>query len=196
MAMLNRIVISQAQPLPVSLKYTNLSSYVLTGLFVALSVLVPWIFHQFHLAGPTFLPMHFFILLAGLLFGWRAGLIIGLLTPITSYLVSGMPVFRILPQITVELSAYGLIAGTMRERLHLRAIWSLLGAMLGGRLALYLMAIIMYASPGESYSPLGAESSSSMVLWSVIKQGWPGIIIQLAAIPFILRLVERFSLRR
>jgi hypothetical protein len=190
--MINRIVISRAQSLPMALRYTNVRSYVFTGLFVMLNVLVPWVFHQFHLAGPTFLPMHLFVLVAGLLSGWRAGLIVGLLTPFVSYAVSGMPVLRILPQIVVELSAYGLIAGILRERFHLRAIWSLLGAMVGGRIALWVTVLIIYAVLGEIYSPLGAESNTFMVLWSVVKQGWPGIVIQLASLPLIIWLVEKF----
>ena len=106
--MISRIAISKPLPFLVVLKYTDIRSYVLTLVFVLLDVLVPWVFHQFHLAGPTFLPMHIFVLIAGLVFGWRAGLIVGLLTPLASYAVSGMPVLRILPQIAVELSAYGL----------------------------------------------------------------------------------------
>ena len=82
--MISRIAISKPLPFPVILKYTDIRSYVLTLVFVLLDVLVPWVFHQFHLAGPTFLPMHIFVLIAGLVFGWRAGLIVGLLTPLTS----------------------------------------------------------------------------------------------------------------
>lgn len=122
--MINRIAISRAQPFPVVLKYNDIRSYALTAVFVLAAVLVPWVFHQFHLAGPTFLPMHIFVLIGGLVFGWRAGLIIGLLTPLASYAVSGMPVLRLLPQIVIELSAYGLIAGILREKYNLRAIWS------------------------------------------------------------------------
>jgi len=189
--MINRVVISRSRPLPMALYYTDIRSYVFTGLFVALNVLVPWASHQFYLAGPTFLPMHLFVLVAGLLFGWRAGLSVGLLTPVASYAVSGMPVLPILPQITVELAAYGLIAGILRERCHLRVVWSLLGAMLGGRLVLCLTVVIIYALLGESYSPLGAESSPFLVMWSVVGQGWPGIAIQLVFIPLVVRLVEK-----
>ncbi len=133
--MINRIATSKPQPFPVVLRYTDIRSYLLTALFVMLSVLVPWAFHQFHLAGPTFLPMHIFVLIAGLLFGWRAGLIVGLFTPLASYAVSGMPALTILPQIIIELSAYGSIAGMLHEKYNLRTIWSLLGAMIGGRIA-------------------------------------------------------------
>lgn len=190
--MISRIAITKPQPFPIVLRYTDIRSYIFTLVFVFLDVLVPWIYHQFHLAGPTFLPMHIFILLAGLLFGWRAGLIIGFLTPLASYAISGMPVLRILPQIVVELSAYGLVAGILREKFNLRAIWSLIGAMISGRLALCLAILSIYPIAGEMYSPLGLEANPLIMVWSVIKQGWPGIVIQLVSIPIVIWLVGKF----
>ena len=184
--MINRIAVSTPHPLPRVLKYTDIQSYILTFVFVSLAVSVPWIFHQFHLAGPTFLPMHIFVLVAGLAFGWRAGLIVGLFTPLSSYVVSGMPGLQILPQIVVELSAYGLVAGVLREKFNLRIVWSLIGAMAGGRLALFTAVLIIYVIGGESYSPLGSEASPFLVVWTVVKQGWPGLVIQLASIPAII----------
>lgn len=193
--MISRIAVSTPRPFPTILRYTDIRSYVLTLVSVSLAVSVPWVFHQFHLAGPTFLPMHIFVLIAGLAFGWRAGLIVGLFTPLASYAVSGMPVLRILPQIVVELSAYGLVAGILREKFNLRVVWSLAGAMIGGRLALCLTVLIIYLVAGESYSPLGLEANPFIVVWSVMKQGWPGIVIQLASIPMIIWLVGKFATR-
>ena len=194
--MISRVVISKRQPFLIVLRYSDISSYVFTFVFVLLSVLVPWAFHQFHLAGATFLPIHIFVLIAGLLFGWRAGLIVGLLTPLASFFISGMPILRILPQIVVELSTYGLVAGMLREKLNLRVIWSLLGAMIAGRLALFLTVLIIYLIIGESYSPMGVETSPFLSLWSVIRQGWPGIAMQLVTIPTAFWLVAKLAERK
>jgi hypothetical protein len=191
--MINTIAVSKSRPFPIILKYRDIRSYVLTFVFISLSVFVPWVFHQFHLAGPTFLPMHIFVLMAGLAFGWRAGLIIGLVTPLASYTISGMPAPQILPQVVIELSVYGLVAGILRERFHLRVIWSLLGAMVAGRLALFVGAIGIYLIFGKLYSPLGLEASPYLVVWSIIKQGWPGIVIQLALIPLIVWLAAKLT---
>src|SRR4030043_1277300 len=100
--MISRIAFSKPQTLFMTLKYNDIRSYVLTAVFVMLAVFVPWVFHQFHLAGPTFLPMHIFVLIAGLLCGWRAGLLVGLFTPLVSYFISGMPAIRLLPQVIIE----------------------------------------------------------------------------------------------
>jgi len=189
--MISRLAISKPHPFPIILKYNDIRSYIFTGVFVLLSIAAPWLFHQFHLAGPTFLPMHIFVLVAGLLFGWRAGLIVGSLTPLASYATSGMPGLLVLPQIIIELSVYGLIAGLLREKFNLRLVWSLLGAMVAGRLALCLVALVIYLVMGKVYSPLGLETSPFFVVWSVVKQGWPGIVVQLAFVPAVIWLVGR-----
>ncbi len=191
--MINRVAISSSRPFPWTLKYTDVRSYVFAVVFTALAVAVPWGFHQFHLAGPTFLPMHIFVFAAGLLFGWRVGLMVGLLAPLSSYAISGMPMLPVLPQIVIELSTYGLVAGLLRERLSLRVVWSLLGAMIAGRLALLLAVMVVFLIAGQVYSPLGAEANPGLVVWSAIKQGWPGIAIQLALIPGAIWLLSKLT---
>ena len=191
--MTSRITFFGPQGLPLVLKYTGVRSYIFPSVFVLLSVASPWVFHQFHLAGPTFLPMHIFVFVAGLLFGWRTGLVVGLLTPLTSYAASGMPALQVLPQIVVELSVYGLVAGILREKFDLLVIWSLLVAMVAGRLALCIGAIVTHFTIGTLYSPLGLEANHFLVVWSVIKQGWPGIVMQLALIPAIIWLVGKLA---
>lgn len=199
--MFSRVAVSEGGVFPKVLVYTNIRSYAFTAIFIASAVVTPWIFHHFYLAGPTFLPMHIFVLLAGLLFGWRAGLIVGLFTPLVSYGISGMPVLSLLPQIVVEISFYGLAAGMLRERFKLRVIWSLLGAMIAGRLALLFIVTILSLggavySPLSLYSGAGAEVNPLAVLWSAVLLGWPGIIIQLVSIPLIVKLLERFLERK
>lgn len=188
---MNRTIVFQNQSYSEVLKYTDIRSYLVTSIFILLSVIVPWIFHQFQLTGATFLPMHIFILVAGLLFGWRAGLIVGACTPLASYALSGMPIITVLPQITIELSIIGFTAGILRERFNLRFIWSLLGAMFAGRVALLLAMLIVYLATGASQSPLGPETSPITAYWSVIKLGWPGIITQLIVIPLAIAIAGK-----
>lgn len=164
-----------------ALGFRDARLYAFVIVFIGLDVLVPWACHHVYpLAGPIFLPMHVFVLLAGLLFGWRAGLLVGLSTPLISFGFSGMPALAILPQITAELASYGLAVGFLREKFNLRIIWSLLGAMFIGRLSLGLTVLLL--SWGEA-NPLS-------YVWSVIEQGWPGILIQLTVIPPLARLLN------
>ena len=170
---------------PCVLKFADVRLYAFVTLFVAMDVAIPWLCHYIHpLAGPIFLPMFFFILLAGLLFGWRAGLLVGILTPLVSYGISGMPFLERLPIIVIEASFYGLSAGLFRERFKLNVFWSLLGAVVVGRLTSALALLIMHWS-GDSNSPV--------LVWQAIKQGWPGIAIQLVFLPTISIVLEKLS---
>lgn len=150
--------------------------------FTALAVLTLMFFHALGgpAAGRMFLPMHIFVLIAGLLLGWHAGLAVGLLTPLVSYSLTGMPVASLLPFIAIETAAYGFFAGLFRE--NIKNIWlSLVGAMIIGRLFLFLgMAI------------LPAKLVAWTYLWSAVKAGWVGILLQLALAPFIVMAIQKF----
>jgi thiamine transporter ThiT len=190
--MLRRLAVS-ARPLPLSLRFTNVRTYFIIAAFVVLSVLTPWAFHQFQLAGATYLPMHFFVFIAALAAGWQAGVIVGLLTPFASYVVSGMPALTILPQIAVEVTAYGLIAGLLRQKLHLNIVWSLLGAMVAGRIALLLAVVIVQAVTGAVHSPLGPSATPFEAVWNTVAQSWPGMLAQIVLIPVAFWAFGRFT---
>lgn len=105
-----------------------------------------------HLAGlpvRQFLPMHWPVILAGLVYGWRAGVALGLLAPCVSFLISGMPVPQVLPAMTLELAAYGFLAGFARQNLRWNAFLSAAVALLGGRTLFLVMAVATGgAAPG------------------------------------------------
>src|SRR3989344_62410 len=97
---------TQTKALPRILTFSQVKYYIFSAVFVGLAVITPTIFHQFNLAGPKFLPMHFFVLIAGFLFGWRTGLLVGLLSPLMSYSITHMPPMIILPQIFLQFAGY------------------------------------------------------------------------------------------
>jgi len=174
-----------------ALEFRDVRLYIFSAAFISLDVVVPWLTHHFGgvVAGSMFLPMFFFILLAGLSGGWRAGLLVGLCTPLISFAVSGMPLLPVLPQITIECVFYGLIAGLLRGKFHLRIIWALIGAMILGRLARLGFIAAVFLLYGGEVSPLA-------YMWAVVLQGLPGIAIQLALIPLIIRVGEKWYQKR
>lgn len=149
-----------------------------SAVFTALSVAAPWLAHQFGIAGQVFLPMHLFVFIAALLFGWPAGIIVGLFTPIMSYLISGMPALSILPVIAVEIIAYGLIAGFLRGKMQLNLYASLIGALVLGKLFLGMGAFIVLGSDPIFY------------IRQAVYIGWPGIVLQILLIPFIVKFIQ------
>ncbi len=163
------------------IKLNTLRWALVTVVFTALSVALPWIAHQFHLAGPTFLPMHFFVYVAALLAGWRVGLAVGITTPLVSYAVSGMPLLAVLPQITVEIAIYGLLAGLLRETFKMNIWVSLIAAMIGGRIALGIAVLIV-----------GAKVGAVSTVVSSVTVGWIGILIQLAFIVILVKWLYKY----
>lgn len=165
----------QARILPKILTFSEIKYYVFSLFFVGLAVFVPLTLHQFHLAGPKFLPMHFFVMISGFLFGWRTGLFVGVLSPLMSYSISHMPPLAILPETILELAFYGFIIGVLRERKF--NIWiSLFFAMILGRLARLLFVFIL----GFQTNPI-----------EYFLVSWPGVVLQIIFIPFIIYLLQK-----
>ena len=163
-----------------TLKLSKTKEIIFTTAFVGLAVYVPYLIHYFGgiNIGRTFLPMYFFVLVAGLLLGWRAGLVTGILTPLISYLITGMPMANMLPFIVVELSAYGFLAGLLKERLN---IWiSLILAIIIGRL-LAGLAVFFFS-----------DNNALNFMLSAVKDGWRGIILQIVFIPIIVKKLYQY----
>lgn len=162
------------------LKITKTKEIIFSAVFTALAVYAPMVVHYFAGVdgGRKFLPMPFFVLLAGLALGWRAGLVTGLASPIISYLLSGMPMLPILPIMIVQLSAYGLISGLLGAKHN--AWLALVGAIFLGWLA--MGAAVYFFS---AMNPAGFLANAA-------KDGWAGTAVQLAVLPFLASALRRF----
>lgn len=110
------------------------------ALLVAASVLLPAAAHAAGLSVRALLPMHWPVILVGLVYGWRSGAIVGLAAPGLSYLVSGMPLPPVIPAMTVELAIYGLLAGMFREKLRWNPFVATAMAIVVGRLTFLIVA--------------------------------------------------------
>lgn len=92
-----------------SLSFSDVKTYLFALLFVAGNIALPQLCHLAPMGGPTLLPIYFFTLVAAYKFGFRAGLLTALLSPVANYLLFGMPAAAVLPAILVK---SGLLAGT------------------------------------------------------------------------------------
>ncbi len=158
---------------------SNIKKIVITALSIALCVVLPMAFHAVPKAGMIYLPMHIPVLLGGLIVGPLYGFVIGLLGPLFSSLLTGMPPSAVLPSMMVELAAYGLISGLIMmflktKWLYLDLYAALVIAMLSGRVIAGLSKALIFSA--------GKYSMSAWVASSFVT-ALPGIIIQLAAIP-------------
>jgi niacin transporter len=121
--------------------------------------------------------MHWTVILAGLVYGWRGGFISGFLSPVISFLITGMPYPAALIPMTAELSAYGISSGFLREKLHLNSFASVAVALIFGR-AVYLLIYFMFSS-GSGYSEY---------IFTAMVPGLAGGIMQIAILPLAAKL--------
>ena len=169
---------------------TNTKRLILAGLCVALGIVLPVAFHSVANAGSIFLPMHIPVLLCGLICGWPYGLACGVLAPLLSSLITGMPPMAFLPSMLCELAVYGFVSGLLMRyvktgKLLADLYISLVGAMLLGRLVLGLLNAVLFRA-GEY----------SVALWttSAFVTALPGIVIQLVVVPALVFALKKSKL--
>lgn len=163
---------------------SNAKKITYSGLFLALGVIFPQVFHLFGGTGPVFLPMHIPVLLAGFFLGGTSGALIGFLTVLLSAAITGMPQVPILYFMLIEVTVYGLAAGLVYKKLKLNVYLSLIIAMIVGRLTLAISVFTLQPL-------LGLKLSPQVYMLGAVTKGLPGIIIQLIFIPIIVFSIER-----
>lgn len=65
--------------------------------------------------------------------------------------------------------------------------------MVAGRIALFVTISAISLVAGGVYSPLGAEATPWSAVWSAIRQGFPGMILQVALLPAAVWLTEKWT---
>lgn len=171
-------------------KMSSVKQICLTAVFVALCVVLPGAFHSVGL-GSTFAPMHIPVLMCGLVCGGGYGLVCGLIGPVLSSLITGMPATTMLISMVPELMAYGLVTGLLMGmvktgKLYADLYISLGTAMLLGRVVAGIAKALFYTG-GESYS---------LALWvsGHFVTALPGIICHLLVIPILVATLMRARL--
>ena len=69
----------------------NTKKLVLSALFLAIGLILPFITMQIPAVGKMLCPMHIPVLLCGFITGWPYGLIVGFITPLLRSVLFGMP---------------------------------------------------------------------------------------------------------
>ncbi|MBD3169710.1 MAG: ECF transporter S component [candidate division Zixibacteria bacterium] len=162
-----------------TLTFWSTRSLAFQAMLIALAVILPAIAHLTNAPVRILLPMHWPVILAGLVYGWRGGALAGLLSPLVSYLVSGMPLPAILPAMTAELCVYGLITGLMRETLKLNRFLSVAFALIIGRIVFVFFVFLGSAVEhsygqyfGEALIPGIAAGTGQIILLPLISAWW------------------------
>ena len=165
----------------------HIKTLTLSGMFLALALLLPFLTGQIPQIGSMLCPMHFPILLCGYFCGGTMGLIVGFLAPLLRSALFGMPpMFPVGICMAFELAAYGIIAGFLYRVLPKgkgTMYFSLIAAMILGRI-LWGIAMLLC---------MGAENFGiAAFLAGAVTTALPGIALQLVLIPMIVLTMEKY----
>lgn len=168
---------------------TKTTNVVIAGLLIAIGLIIPAIFHSAGLGGKIFLPMHIPVLLGGFLLPPVYALLVGMVTPIISSVLTGMPpVFPMAIIMMFELGIYGLVASFLYRKLRIPLIISLIFSMAAGRVMVGLVVYILTLA-------FGIETLGDPIIF--VKAGAilavPGIIIQIVLIPVLMFAINKYT---
>jgi len=94
-----------------SLNYNNVKTYLAASIFVLGNIALPQLCHLIPQGGKILLPIYFFTLIAAYKYGWKVGLLTGILSPLINSLLFGMPLAMALPAIMTKSALLALAAG-------------------------------------------------------------------------------------
>jgi len=173
------------------MKKIKTKNMILSALFIALGLVLPFLTGQIPQFGSMLLPMHIPILLCGFVCGAPLGLAAGFITPLLRSLIFGMPpMMPYAAAMAFELAVYGFVSGFMYKLLPKRKLSvysSLIISMICGRIVWGIVGFFLYGLSGTAFT------------WQVFATGAfinavPGIIVQIVIIPLIIFALEKGGL--
>lgn len=167
----------------------SISNLVLSAMFIAIGLVLPFITGQLRQIGNMLLPMHIPVILCGFICGWQYGLAAGAVLPVLRSILFGMPVLY--PNATAmafELASYGFITGIIYSHSKKQGIFSiyksLICAMLGGRIIWGIVEVLLLGIGDSGFT-------YHMFIAGAFLNSVPGIVLQLILIPAIMVALNR-----
>jgi hypothetical protein len=161
----------------VVLSVRDIRLYAFAALFTAGNLVAPALVHSIPKGGFIFLPIFFFTLIAAYRFGFAAGALTGLASPLANYALTGMPPATELPTVVVQsllLAAIAAFAASHSDRVSIVALF-------GAAVAMQLAGFAIGLARGGTV-PAGVD---------ILRLGIPGVVLMVAGGYLVLRLLER-----
>lgn len=172
--------------------HNMIKNLALTGMFMAIGLLLPFLTGQIQQFGNMLLPMHLPVFLCALICGWKFALPMSFALPLLRSVLFGMPpIFPTAVSMAFELATYAFVAGILYEKSRwqcVRALYrSLIIAMLAGRAVWGVIQFILLTANGKGFTLMAFLSGAFLT-------AYPGIILQLILIPIIMVALDRAKL--
>ena len=158
--------------------YGEKRTYIVAALFIVGNIVLPQLFHLVPKGGMVWLPIYFFTLIGAYKYGWKAGLLTAVFSPIVNSVLFGMPMPAVLPAILLKSVLLALLAGYMAYKYNKVSISLLLATVMGYQL---LGTLGEWAMKGDLYLAM-----------QDFRIGIPGMLLQiLGGYVFIKYLIKK-----
>jgi hypothetical protein len=169
---------------------TDRTKYItLSAPFIAMGVLFPMLFHSVGL-GPMFLPMFWPVVIGAFFLPIPYIVAVGILTPLLSSFMTGMPPPPVLYRMIFELGVLSIVLGYLYSRTRYGIFWLILSGLIFALFAGFVGSLIiapLFGLPPEFYA-------AASLLNSV-----PGFLSMLVLLPVIVKRIKHetiFGLRK
>lgn len=166
-----------------------LKNIVLSAMFLAVGLILPFFTSQIKEIGDSLLPMHIPVMLCGLILGAKWGLSVGFILPILRGVLFSMPpVYPNSIWMAFELATYGFVIGLLyfhgknKKTGHL--YFCLIASMLLGRVVWGITKAVLLGIGGKAFT------INAFIVGGFL-DAIPGILIQLIIIPVIMGVINR-----
>ncbi len=165
------------------MKNTKIKKLILSAMFLAIGIVLPFVTGQIKEIGDTLLPMHIPVMFAGFICGWQWGLAVGFILPILrSGLFAMPPMFPNAIWMAAELATYGAVTGLIYSRSK-KIYISLISAQISGRVVWGVAKTILLGLGGKAFTMQAFIAGGFL-------DAIPGIILQLILVPVVLKLIN------
>ena len=174
------------------MKHASLKNLVLSALFLAIGLVLPFFIGQITAIGKMLLPMHIPVLLCGLICGWQWGLGVGFVLPLLRSVLFSFPaMYPNAVGMAFELAVYGAVIGYLYAHSKWQCVKALykclIPAMIAGRLVWGAVMIVLMGLGGSMFT-------WELFLGGAVLNALPGIALQLILIPVVMVLLDRTKL--
>ena len=160
----------------------------LSGMFIAIGIVLPFLTGQIPEIGSMLCPMHIPVMICGFMCGWKYGLIVGFTTPLLRTSIFSMPVlYPHSISMAFELATYGLLCGLIFDKLlkiikrdYIAIIITLLLSMISGRIIWGIVRYSLSLIDGSNIFNIKVFVTGAFIT------AWPGILIQIILIPTLI----------
>ena len=160
-----------------SLNYNEVKTYMVAALFVVGNIVLPQLCHLIPQGGMILLPIYFFTLVAAYKYGWKAGMLTAVLSPVVNSLLFGMPAAALLPVILVKSSLLAIFAALVASRSQ--------------KVSLLMLAFVVVAYQVVGGAAEWALTGSFDAALQDFRLGYPGMLLQIGGGYAVLRYLLR-----